>query len=924
MMRIIPIRWILTPLISVLFAAVAPAVPSTMNVQGRLTDSTGSPIAAREIILIFKVFSDVEGEQPLWPSPDEGEQHKVVTDQDGLWNATIGSYWPIPDSIFADTSLWLEVTVDDGELSTAMPRLRLHTGPYAFRASWAKTADTALAVVGDGGQYLPLAGGTMTGPITNVGNPAITMGAGSFGSGNTNTGASAFVAGQSNEATGDYSVVSGGINGVASSRASALGGGENNVSGDYASTIGGGADNVALDSAATVGGGRFNRARGPYSTVAGGGGPLEADSNSALGHSSAIGGGIRNSAGGMVATVSGGFLNAASGSAATVGGGSQNAAASEWSTVAGGNANVSSGHWSSTGGGLLNVALDTAGTVAGGYRDSASAAYATVGGGRDNTAAGYGSTVSGGLGNSAASDFTAVGGGENNEAPGEGAAIGGGRNNIASGDLSVIAGGGGPTPSTGNAASGSYSGVVGGLDNEASGSHAFLGGGRHNIVSGNSSFVGGGQNNTCSSGLGAVCGGANNNNSSSYGFIGGGSGNTADGLQRATVCGGGNNRAGGWYSVVSGGASDTALGTGSMVPGGGYNLAFGDFSLAAGFRAKAWYHGSFVWADSNDADFASTAPNQFLIRARGGVGINNNAPNATLHLLNGGVYVSGSTADAGRNGRIEIDAGPSTGHRLLHLRNDNGVRMIVDGDGGVGIGTTTTDARLRVEATDSTAGKFQTSFQGGNAKAVRAECTGTGPFPSTAVYGRARPADAWGRGGHFIGGADGVVAEVFPTGDQIYRGVFAAVDGGGGSGVNYGIWAQATGNGTNYAGWFAGDVNVTGQVCAANIACPSDERLKTEVSAVNGALSTIGQLRGTYFQWSDRAKSERGLPEGEQLGLLAQEVQDVVPQAVVSMPDGYLAVDYARLVPLLIEAVKELKADNEDLRAIIEGQKVVR
>jgi len=72
------------------------------------------------------------------------------------------------------------------------------------------TANTAWIVAADDGavgEFLPLAGGTMTGAITNTGNPPITMGKGNFGTGNVNTGTEAFVAGFNNRALGNYSVV---------------------------------------------------------------------------------------------------------------------------------------------------------------------------------------------------------------------------------------------------------------------------------------------------------------------------------------------------------------------------------------------------------------------------------------------------------------------------------------------------------------------------------------------------------------------------------------------------------------------------------------------------------------------------------------------------------------------------------------------
>jgi hypothetical protein len=53
---------------------------------------------------------------------------------------------------------------------------------------------------------------------------------------------------------------------------------------------------------------------------------------------------------------------------------------------------------------------------------------------------------------------------------------------------------------------------------------------------------------------------------------------------------------------------------------------------------------------------------------------------------------------------------------------------------------------------------------------------------------------------------------------------------------------------------------------------------------------------------------------GRQVGFLAQDVEQVLPEAVKTMNDGYKAVDYSRLTALLVEAVKELKAENEEPR----------
>ena len=96
-----------------------------------------------------------------------------------------------------------------------------------------------------------------------------------------------------------------------------------------------------------------------------------------------------------------------------------------------------------------------------------------------------------------------------------------------------------------------------------------------------------------------------------------------------TVAGGSRNQAGNgngvfddrMYATVGGGLNNTASGTGATVPGGTQNTAAGNGSFASGTRAKANHNGSFVWADSTAGEAVSSADNQFLIRATGGVAI---------------------------------------------------------------------------------------------------------------------------------------------------------------------------------------------------------------------------------------------------------------------------------------------------------------
>jgi hypothetical protein len=150
------------------------------------------------------------------------------------------------------------------------------------------------------------------------------------------------------------------------------------------------------------------------------------------------------------------------------------------------------------------------------------------------------------------------------------------------------------------------------------------------------------------------------------------------GVTSATIAGGGAN--GDTNSVTAvggtvGGGLDNSAGNLGTVPGGFGNVASGQFSFAAGLLAQAVHQGAFVWADAQLADFSSTANDQFLIRASGGVGIGTNSPAATLHI-------SSATGPAGPQLRLDqTTAGDFS--RLRFLSGTNPYWDVAVG-GGVG------------------------------------------------------------------------------------------------------------------------------------------------------------------------------------------------------------------------------------------------
>jgi hypothetical protein len=116
----------------------------------------------------------------------------------------------------------------------------------------------------------------------------------------------------------------------------------------------------------------------------------------------------------------------------------------------------------------------------------------------------------------------------------------------------------------------------------------------------------------------------------------------------------------------------------------------------------------------------------------------------------------------------------------------------------------------------------------------------------------------------------------------------------------------------------AGKLQVTGTITATGevTAYYSDERLKTFEGTIPNALEKIMSLNGYYFVENDLAKSLGLSNNKKQVGVSAQEVQAVLPEVIAPAPvnNDYLTVKYEKLVPLLIEAIKELKAEVDELK----------
>jgi hypothetical protein len=148
---------------------------------------------------------------------------------------------------------------------------------------------------------------------------------------------------------------------------------------------------------------------------------------------------------------------------------------------------------------------------------------------------------------------------------------------------------------------------------------------------------------------------------------------------------------------------------------------------------------------------------------------------------------------------------------------------------------------------------------------------------------------------------------------------------------------------SSYAGtptafrWYAGTTNITTLTGTGTfstngnvIAFASDKRLKTNIKPIKNPLDKVKSLNGFTYNWNDKAKALANYDTEESLvGVFAQEIQEVLPEAVKLAPfdndmtgnsisgENYLTVQYEKIVPLLIEAIKDQQKQIDELKSKI-------
>lgn len=130
----------------------------------------------------------------------------------------------------------------------------------------------------------------------------------------------------------------------------------------------------------------------------------------------------------------------------------------------------------------------------------------------------------------------------------------------------------------------------------------------------------------------------------------------------------------------------------------------------------------------------------------------------------------------------------------------------------------------------------------------------------------------------------------------------------------YGNFASGQlGIGTSSLGSYA--LSVNGDAFATGVWVSSDRRYKQNEKPIDGALEKIHHVNGVSYQFKKgKETNDRRFSEGEQIGFIAQDLKKIFPELVKEDGDGYMAVNYQGMIPVLVEAIKELSAEVAQLK----------
>jgi|GEM_PF-5637405 len=351
-------------------------------------------------------------------------------------------------------------------------------------------------------------------------------------------------------------------------------------------------------------------------------------------------------------------------------------------------------------------------------------------------------------------------------------------------------------------------------------------------------------------------------------------------------------------------ADNNKIGVGTKSPKGKLHIV-GNIYLNSSDKDIVWAPGQTLQIGQSYDGEAFTQRLSILNDGRVGVG---------GHYDNYQLNVKGALFDAPTGPSPVFVA--SNPHPFRAANKDNSTCLHVDANRGASVGIRATPperglyvyGRVGIGTADPASAKLQ--VVGGSAPAIMGYSTGdhaiigscseperaaiNGTNSSSNGFGASGFNSNTGAYGHLGSKKHGVVGRAASGG---YAGLFedgtVKVENLEGD-ANHQVYATAAGELTNYS---------------------SDIRKKSNLSQLSGALAKVVQLKGYSFNWKEK-------PQGKKtLGLIAQDVEPLFPETVYTDKDGYKGINYDQFTAVFVEAIKELKAENDALKAEIETLK---
>jgi len=289
--------------------------------------------------------------------------------------------------------------------------------------------------------------------------------------------------------------------------------------------------------------------------------------------------------------------------------------------------------------------------------------------------------------------------------------------------------------------------------------------------------------------------------------------------------------------------------------------------------------------------------------------------------------------DAGSIGGASLCSGIQTNSITKWSGTNICNSQIIDDGNNVGITALSSDTKFYVLANSpmTKAGYFISTGTSSSSYGLTGEASG-GANENVGVQGTASSSSSWGNYG-IRGNAYGSSSNNIGGKFDSYWGSFSSNTGvycSAQDGVtNYGIYATVPAGVSNYAGWFVGNVHATG-----NITCPSDSKLKENTSNISNSRYIISQLLPHSFNYDTTNFSFMSLPSGTQFGIYADQAVSVIPELVsnITFPEqydslgniispevNYKGLNYIGLIPITIQAVKELDSATTSLSGRIDS-----